>query len=183
VHLRSHKTDEPPAGTRYVGLEHIESKMGRFVDNTDAMQTESESTVTVFQTHDVLFGKLRPYLAKAAVADTSGVCSSEILVLEPLCVAAPYLKLFLLLDGFIKTVDGSTFGSKMPRADWEFIGQQCLPIPPLAEQHAIAAHLDRETARIDALIAHAQEEMTLLKALRAATIADAVLGRVDVRTA
>ena len=57
-----------------------------------------------------------------------------------------------------------------------------LALPPFDEQQAIADYLDEETAKIDDLIAHTHDEITLLKELRAATIADAVLGRVDVRT-
>ena len=56
-----------------------------------------------------------------------------------------------------------------------------IPRPPLAEQQAIAVHVPTEITRIDALIHHAKEEIALLKELRAATFADAVLGRVDVR--
>jgi len=56
-----------------------------------------------------------------------------------------------------------------------------LAVPALDEQQAIADYLDAETAKIDDLIAHTNDEITLLKELRAATIADAVLGRVDVR--
>jgi hypothetical protein len=40
----------------------------------------------------------------------------------------------------------------MPRASWEFIGNLWITIPPRDEQQQIAAFLDRETARIDALI-------------------------------
>ena len=43
--------------------------------------------------------------------------------------------------------------------------------------------LQSEQTALNKLITHTQEEITLLKELRAATIADAVLGRVDVRTA
>ncbi len=57
-----------------------------------------------------------------------------------------------------------------------------IPKPSLAEQKAIAIQVKTETARIDDLIIHAKAEITLLKELRAATIADAVLGRVDVRS-
>ncbi|APW46833.1 restriction endonuclease subunit S [Rhodoferax antarcticus] len=57
-----------------------------------------------------------------------------------------------------------------------------IPKPPLADQLVIAARVQTETARIDDLIRHAKEEIALLKELRAATVADAVLGRVDVRT-
>ena len=56
-----------------------------------------------------------------------------------------------------------------------------IPMPPLADQQSIAAQVQIETARIDELTRHATAEITLLKELRAATIADAVLGRVDVR--
>lgn len=58
-----------------------------------------------------------------------------------------------------------------------------VPMPPLCLQREIAKAVSSETAKIDDLIAHTHEEITLLKELRAATIADAVLGRVDVRTA
>lgn len=58
-----------------------------------------------------------------------------------------------------------------------------LALPPLHEQQAIADYLDAEAAKIDDLIAHTNDEIALLKELRAATIADAVLGRIDVRTA
>ena len=57
-----------------------------------------------------------------------------------------------------------------------------IPMPLLAEQQSIAAQVQIETARIDELTGHASAEIALLKELRAATIADAVLGRVDVRS-
>lgn len=59
-----------------------------------------------------------------------------------------------------------------------------LPIllPPKAQRDALLSTLGAELAAFDDLIAHTHEEITLLKELRAATIADAVLGRVDVRT-
>ena len=59
-----------------------------------------------------------------------------------------------------------------------------LPIllPPKEQRDALLEKLGGELAAFDTLIAHTQEEITLLKELRAATIADAVLGRVDVRS-
>jgi len=52
--------------------------------------------------------------------------------------------------------------------------------PPLDEQKAIAAYLDTETARTDKLIEHVREEIKLLHELRAATITDAVTGKIKV---
>jgi type I restriction enzyme S subunit len=53
--------------------------------------------------------------------------------------------------------------------------------PPLPEQAAIATLLDAETARIDALIAEADKGSALLKERRAALIAAAVTGQLDLR--
>jgi restriction endonuclease S subunit len=174
------KTSEPLADVTYIGLEHIESGTGKFISSIDGTQTESESTVSHFRVGDVLFGKLRPYLAKAVIAYGDGVCTTELLVLRPHSMDSGYLLRCLLLDGFIKTVDASTFGAKMPRADWTFISNLLLPEPPVVEQQVIAAYLDRETARIDKLVAHVQDEIKLLQELRAATITDAVTGKIQV---
>ena len=170
------KVGDPPAGTRYVGLEHIESKTGKFMPVTDSMQTESESTVNAFKKGDVLFGKLRPYLAKAAVADTDGYCSSEILVLRPQSLLGDYLKRAMLLDGFIQTVDASTYGSKMPRADAAFISQLMLPEPPLDEQIAITAYLDAEILRIDRLISEKRKLRHALDDLKVTRITEILTG-------
>ena len=53
--------------------------------------------------------------------------------------------------------------------------------PPVTEQHAIAAFLDRETARIDALVSKIRDAIERLKELRAALISAAVTGKIDVR--
>ena len=58
-----------------------------------------------------------------------------------------------------------------------------LPIPPLAEQAAIAAYLDKQTAAIDAAMARARREIELLSEYRTRLIADVVTGQVDVREA
>ncbi len=163
-------------GARYVGMEHVLSKVGKFNPVVEGTQEEAESTVNVFSKGDVLFGKLRPYLAKCVVADTDGVCSSEFLVLTPSDEMAPaYLNATMLMQEFIDAVDASTFGAKMPRADWGFIGQQRLPLPPPDEQQAIADYLDVETARIDTLIHEKDELIGLLKEAQASAFAATVL--------
>lgn len=167
-------------GARYVGMEHVLSKVGKFNPVVEGTQEEAESTVNVFSKGDVLFGKLRPYLAKCVVADTDGVCSSEFLVLAPSDEVAPaYLNATMLMQEFIDAVDASTFGAKMPRADWGFIGQQRLPLPPTEEQQAIADYLDAETARIDTLIHEKDELIGLLREWRQSVIAEAVTKGLD----
>ena len=137
-------------GLPYVGLEHVASWTGSLLPLDE--QQSPESISNAFTSSDVLFGKLRPYLAKAFIAEFDGLCSTEFLVLRPIAYDRRYLLHAMLTDGFVSLVDSSTYGAKMPRANWDFVGNTPLPLPPLDEQRAIAAFLDRETERVDALV-------------------------------
>ncbi|WP_420609451.1 restriction endonuclease subunit S [Candidatus Poriferisodalis sp.] len=111
-----------------------------------------DGTANVFDADDVLFGKLRPYLAKAVRPGFGGICSTEFLVLRAVEFTPEFLRYVLLSDEFVSAVDSSTYGAKMPRANWEFIGNVRVLVPPRNEQVSITAYLDRETARVDELI-------------------------------
>ena len=154
-----------------VALENIEGWTGRFIE-TD---TEFQGEGIAFESGDILFGKLRPYLAKAYLAAISGQAVGDFHVIHPLGgLNSRFLQLALLTRELIDLVNGSTFGAKMPRASWDFLGSLPLCMPPLDEQHAIASFLDRETAKIDALIAEQQRLIELLQEKRQAVISDAV---------
>jgi type I restriction enzyme S subunit len=61
------------------------------------------------------------------------------------------------------------------------VGDERVPRPPLPEQRAIADHLDRETAKIDRLVAKVEEAVERLQEYRTALITAAVTGKIDVR--
>lgn len=156
----------------YIGLENIESWVGRLLSlNSEIVPTGVSNR---FKAGDTLFGKLRPYLAKGINVDLDGVCSSELLVLRSPGHNRRFLLYRLLTDGFISTVDSSTYGAKMPRASWDFIGACAVPVPPLNEQHAIADFLDRETAKLDTLVEKKRALIEKLKEKRAALISRTV---------
>ena len=103
----------------YVGLEHLESWTGKRVSDAEA---QAEGIVSIFEKGHVLFGKLRPYLAKVHLATDDGCSSTEIIILNAKNETFPnFLKYYMLTKSFIEEVNGTTFGSKMPRANWENI--------------------------------------------------------------
>ncbi len=172
------RLERKPDHLPYLGLENIESHTGRLLLDTPI--ESAESTVAVFHPGDVLFGKLRPYLAKAALADFAGVGTTELLVLQPTAEChARYLLYLLLSEGFIDVVAAQTYGTKMPRADGEQIATMYACFPPLSEQRAIADYLDRATARIDALVAAQERLLELLVEKRRALISHAVTKGLD----
>ncbi|MBM4336326.1 MAG: restriction endonuclease subunit S, partial [Deltaproteobacteria bacterium] len=89
-----------------------------------------------------------------------------------------------LLDGLGRAILGvvveeAAHGTRVIRMDqWRSL---TLPLPPTADQRAIADFVDCETARIDALVARVREAIERLKELRTALISAAVTGRIDVR--
>lgn len=176
--LVSARADSRPDGSAYVGLENIQSKTGRLLSTQGLVDEEfadGTSTVNLFEVGDVLFGKLRPYLAKAWVCSFAGACTTEALVLRPNpCITSDYLCHVLLSPDFILEVDTTTFGSKMPRADWADIGNIEIPVPPLAVQSEIVNRLRDQTAQIEALINSKQRLLDVLAEKRRALITNAV---------
>lgn len=152
---------------RYVGLEHIDTgipRIRRWGNDADLRSTKSR-----FYPGDVLYGKLRPYLDKAALAEWEGVCSTDILTLITRAeVADPgYLTLLLHLPAFINHAVATTAGVNHPRTSWAAISTFTHSFPPLPEQRVIAAVL----SKIQAAVEIQEKIIAALKELKAATMA------------
>jgi type I restriction enzyme S subunit len=180
--IRNVKASDGDNDKTYVGLESIESKTGKLLTNNNDEQQAVGETANIFKKGDVLFGKLRPYLAKCIVADFNGRCTSELLVLRTASNMLPeYLYLFMLSPIFIDVVNSSTYGAKMPRASWDFIGNLKVPLPNIKEQEEIVEYLIKLTNNMDDLISDISTQIQKLKEYRQSLISEAVTGKVDVR--
>ncbi len=177
---RRTKLDKVPVGTKYIGLEHIESGTGRLIESGE--NTEPESSVNVFNKGDVLFGKLRPYLAKVYSPDFDGVCSGEFLTLVPKSqkVLSRFLFYKLISEDFIKPVNDSTYGTKMPRANWQFIGNQFIKFPSISEQQKIIDLLDSKTELFSKLIKQVEKSIETLQEFKSSLISNVVTGKVKI---
>jgi type I restriction enzyme, S subunit len=170
------KIREPLPDRLYIGLEHVTPWSGKLTVNADdGADTKAEGGCNLFKRGDVLFGKLRPYLAKGLEGKCDGQCSSEFIVLRPSQVSSRFLHHLMLSRSVVMTIDASTFGAKMPRAAPEFVMGLPMPVPPDEEQEIIASFLDRETAKIDALIEKKQRLIDLMEEKKRAVIAHAVI--------
>ncbi len=154
-----------------IALENIESWTGKYIE-TDS---EFESNGTLFFIGDILFGKLRPYLAKVFLAPEDGEAVGDFHVIaSKKSLKSEFLQCQLLTRGMIDIIDGSTFGAKMPRASWEFIGSLPIAVPSIPEQKSINAFLSQKLAKIDDLIAEQEKLISLLQEKRQAVISHAV---------
>lgn len=181
VKLNQHKAfDNSESEYTKIALENIESKTGRILKLSS---NAFEGVGTIFKKGDVLFGKLRPYLAKAATPNFEGSCVNEILVLTPNKAIWHYefLKYRILATDFISLVDNSTYGAKMPRASWNFIGSLKISCPSVKEQLAIVSWIEKEHKNLIELISTIEKEISLVEEYKTALIAGSVTGKIDVR--
>lgn len=161
----------------YIGMENIESWTGEFI----ATEAETEGLASYFMEGDILFGKLRPYLAKVYLAKEEGICSTEFLVYRAnKNIYNWYLNLLMLSFEFINLINSSTYGSKMPRANSEFIGNQLIPIPPKGEQTLISEYIESISTKIATAISLKEQEIEKLKEYKATLINSAVTGKIKV---
>ena len=159
----------------YIGLENIESQTGKFVET--GIQVDKSENIVV-EIGDVLFGKLRPYLRKFWRATFPSTASSEFLVFQSSELDMNFLYYAIQSDSFIEEVNTSTYGSKMPRASWEYIKNMKITFPSsLVEQQKIANLLDEKTAQIDNLIQIKNQQIKNINKQRQTLIYDYVTGK------
>ena len=166
-------------GGIYIGMENIESWTGRF---NVVLNANIEGTSNVFSKGQILFGKLRPYLAKCIITDCAGLCSSELLVLKPnKDQDENFIQKLMLSKTFIDLVDASTYGAKMPRANWGFIKNIECAIPDINEQREIIKYINKIDEFINKSIQNKKILIEKLEEYKKNLISYAVTGQIDVR--
>ena len=129
------KTDIP-----IVGLEHLISGELRFND----YEVNTDNTFTkVFHKGQILFGRRRAYLKKAAVAEFDGICSGDITVIEaiPGKVDARLLPFIIQNDRLFDFAVSRSAGGLSPRVKWEHLADYEFELPSIEEQRVLADKL------------------------------------------
>ncbi len=134
----------------YIGLEHIDEQSLSL--NSIGTSNDITSNKFLFESNDVLFGKLRPYFRKVYKPQFKGICSTDIWVLRThKGFSQEFLFYFLANPVFIKKVTNASIGTHMPRADWSFLSNTRWLIPLFEEQEKIASILSSLDQKIDLL--------------------------------
>ena len=124
-------------GYPIVGLEHLtpeEITLSNWDEGSD--NTFSK----VFRKGNVLFGRRRAYLKKAAVAPFDGICSGDITVIEALPdkILPELLPFIIQNDALFDYAVGKSAGSLSPRVKWEHLQNYEFELPELSKQKELA---------------------------------------------
>ena len=145
----------------YIGMEHVEAGSGRITATSDASIIRSSSPLV--DMGDVLYGRLRPYLNKVAVAPQEAYASGEFIVFRGNHeIDARFLKWRLTAEDFVRFATALNSGDR-PRVKWPQMAGVRFPLPPLPEQRRIVEMLEEHMAHLDAAdasLASAEQRLT-----------------------
>ena len=152
-----------------IGLPSVEYEdivSGQGVLNKDIREKEAVKTGIRFAPHDVLFGKLRPYLQNWLLPDFSGVAVGDFWVMKPSEIDSRYLYYFIQTTPFQVAANQST-GTKMPRADWSLVSKTLFSLP---KNQVEQARIGQTLQALDNLITLHQRKLLKLKNVKKAML-------------
>lgn len=134
----------------YIGLENVEPVSGDVINASRISQQHVRSRAKTYSGGQILYGRLRPYLRKAALIPRdapNGLCSTEFIVLEPRTdlVDPVFFRALLVGDYVTAQVTKLQAGSSLPRISVKDFLDIAVPVPPIKLQRALAQRL-RELA-------------------------------------
>jgi type I restriction enzyme S subunit len=159
-------------------------RVREFSDTKIEQRSDDLGGYKVAHASDIAFNKMRMWQGAVGVAPEDGLVSPDYIVARPSPGTEPnYYASVFRTQLYMAEVYRWSHGivddrNRLYWADFKAIRS---PFPPTIEQRAIAAFLDRETARLDALIAKIREAIDRLKELRTALISATVAGKIDLR--
>lgn len=144
-----------PGESRYIGLASVASGTGQL---TDAIETASGQCFA-FESGDVLYGRLRPYLNKVWLATFSGVCSTEFHVMRPFDkrkLRPEYLAVVMRTSLIVAQTKHMMTGNTHPRIANEDVANLLVPLTDEKIQQQIVGETLASQAKSARLRTHSE---------------------------
>ena len=120
-----------------VGLEHL---IPEEIELTQWDEGAENTFTKAFHKGDILFGRRRAYLKKAAVASLDGICSGDITVISANeeKISPRLLPFIIQNDAFFDFAVEKSAGSLSPRVKWQHLKEYEFELPDMGKQQELA---------------------------------------------
>ncbi len=159
----------------HIAPNHIESGSGRLLDYTTIAEDKVTSPKHLFYPGQILYSKIRPYLAKAVLVDFKGLCSADMYPVATLMNSA-FLHQWLISPMFTAQTSGSQGRTVLPKINQKALAKLQVPVPPLPEQRRIVAKIEALQERSRKARAALEAIPPLLEQFRQSVLAAAFRG-------
>ena len=171
------ETTDPDTEITYVDIGNVDSVRG--ITGTEGLVFERAPSRArrIVRQGDIIISTVRTYLkaiARIESTDTNLIVSTGFAVIRPRHLDDGFVAYALSSPYFVERVVAHSVGVSYPAINASDLTRLDIAFPPIPEQQAIAAFLDRETARIHALVARKERLIELLQEKRTALITRAV---------
>lgn len=131
-----------------LNLDMVESRSGQIISKVYVDKNQVGNSTTTFNESYVLYSKLRPYLNKVVLPNTSGYCTTELIPLLPNkeILNKYFLCESLRSESFVRFIQEKVAGAKMPRVQPKIFKEFKLILPPIELQNQFAdfvKHIDK----------------------------------------
>jgi type I restriction enzyme S subunit len=167
-------------------VSHLTGVTPRSEKDVNMFEAETNEGYKICHKGDLVINTLWAWMGAMGVASVNGIVSPAYHVYQPGPRLVP-----TYIDSLVRTPVFAQEVSRYSKGVWssrlrlypEGFFEVFLPVPPIEEQSAIVGHIAKETAKLDALHSATERTILLLKERRAALIAAAVTGQIDIKGA
>ena len=176
---------DDPAFPRYVRITDIDDA-GALREETFRSLPPEVAAPYLLEDGDVLLARSGATVGKSFLYQPNwGTCAYAGYLIrarvERRTVDARFVRYFTATSAYWAWLDSTYIQATIQNVSAERYASLTLPVPPLSEQGAIVAFLERETERVTELVGHTEAAIERLQEYRTALITAAVTGKVDVR--
>lgn len=161
---RPYEGTVPDVNGKYwlLNLDKVVSQSGDVLEKEMVDLNEIGNSVVAFDSTNVLYSKLRPYLNKVVIPNDFGYATSELVPLKPNreCLDRVFLTFLLRSKSFVNLISVRVAGAKMPRVSMDFLRNFEVILPPLDLQQSFAdkiASIEKQKAALTQSIAETQK--------------------------
>ena len=129
----------------YIALDSIEKETGKLVEAYSSEEVDIKSNKYIFTSSMLLYGKLRPYLNKVLLPNFDGICSTDILPIEPISdiTTKQYIAYYLRNSKVVELLSNSVSGANLPRVSPKILKDLNIQRIPIELQNKFASIVEK----------------------------------------